>query len=359
MTIQERCCWHCGEPLQAGVGIRARIAGEARAMCCHGCRAAAEWIDHLGLADYYRLRTTPSQTLSDVTTPGDSNDEYWNDAESSRHVIRELGAGLRESLLLIEGMHCTACVWLIERALGAMKGIVSIQVNAVARRARVVWRDSEITLPQILQALPRIGFRALPLDAQGLDDARRHESRAALKRLLVAGFGAMQAMMFAPALYLGAAASLDASTRDLLRWVGFLVATPVVFYSAQPFFAGAMRSLRLGQLGMDVPVAFAIAAVYAASLIEALRGSGEVYFDSISMFVFFLLAGRYLEMRARHHAGDLTDALVRLTPPFADRRLEDGTLQRIAIRELRVGDCVHVSEGGIVPADGALLSRAL
>ena len=200
MTIQERCCWHCGEPLQAGVGIRALVAGQPRPMCCQGCRAAAEWIEHLGLADYYRLRTTPSQTLSDVTTPGNSGDDDWNDAESSRHVIRELGAGLRESLLLIEGMHCTACVWLIERALGAMKGIVSIQVNAVARRARVVWRDSEITLPQILQALPRIGFHALPLDAQGLDDARRHESRAALKRLLVAGFGAMQAMMFAPAL---------------------------------------------------------------------------------------------------------------------------------------------------------------
>ena len=333
------------------------VAGQPRPMCCQGCRAAAEWIEHLGLADYYRLRTTPSQTLSDVTTPGNSDDDDWNDAESSRHVIRELGAGLRESLLLIEGMHCTACVWLIERALGAMKGIVSIQVNAVARRARVVWRDSEITLPQILQALPRIGFphcRSMHKVSTMRADS---ESRAALKRLLVAGFGAMQAMMFAPALYLGAAASLDASTRELLRWVGFLVATPVVFYSAQPFFAGAMRSLKSRQLGMDVPVAFAIAAVYAASFIEALRGSGEVYFDSISMFVFFLLAGRYLEMRARHRAGDLTDALVRLTPPFADRRLEDGTLQRIAIRELRVGDCVHVSEGGIVPADGALLSE--
>ena len=357
MTLHDRGCWHCGEPLQAGTEILAFVAGHPRPMCCQGCRAAAEWIEHLGLADYYRLRTIPSRTLSDVATPGSIDDDLWEDAESSRHVIRELGAGLRESLLLIEGMHCTACVWLIERALGAMKGIVSIQVNAVARRARVVWRDSEITLQQILRALPRIGFHALPLDAQGLDDARRHESRAALKRLLVAGFGAMQAMMFAPALFPDAAASLDASTRDLLRWVGFLIATPVVLYSAQPFFAGAMRSLRLRQLGMDVPVAFAIAAVYAASLIETLRGSGDVYFDSISMFVFLLLGGRYLEMRARHHAGDLTDALVRLTPPFADRRGDDGTLQRIAIRELRVGDCVHVSEGGIVPADGALLTE--
>ena len=253
--------------------------------------------------------------------------DSWQDADSARHVIRDLGADLRETLLLIEGVRCTACVWLIERALGAMPGVVSVQVNAVARRARVIWQDSKITLPQLLQALSRTGYRALPLDARGLDDLRRSESRDALKRLLVAGFGAMQAMMYATAIYLGAAESLDASTRDLLRWLGLLVATPVVLYSARPFFAGALRSLEARRVGMDVPVALAIAAVYAASLIEAVRGSGEVYFDSVSMFVFFLLAGRYLEMRARHHARDLTDALARLTPPFAERQLEDGTLQ--------------------------------
>ena len=190
----------------------------------------------------------------------------------------------------------------------------------MARRARVIWRDSKVTLPQLLQTLARTGYRALPLDARGLDDLRRRESRDALKRLLVAGFGAMQAMMYATAIYLGAAESLDASTRDLLRWLGLLVATPVVLYSARPFFAGALRSLQARRVGMDVPVALAMRAVYAASVIEALRGSGEVYFDSVSMFVFFLLAGRYLEMRARHRARDLTDALARLTPPFADRQ---------------------------------------
>ena len=133
--------------------------------------------------------------------------------------------------------------------------------------------------------------------------------------------------MYATAIYLGAAESLDSSTRDLLRWLGLLVATPVVLYSARPFFAGALRSLAARRVGMDVPVALAIAAVYAASLIEAVRGTGEVYFDSVSMFVFFLLAGRYLEMRARHHARDLTDALARLTPPFAERAARGRNLQ--------------------------------
>lgn len=320
-------------------------------MCCQGCRAAAEWIEQLGLAGYYELRTAPAPK------PSDLDHGSWQNADSARHVIRDLGAGLRETLLLIEGVRCTACVWLIERSLGATPGVVSVQVNAVSRRARVIWQDASITLPQLLHTLSRTGYGALPLDARGLTDLRRNESRDALKRLLVAGFGAMQAMMYATAIYLGAAETIDASTRELLRWLGLLVATPVVLYSARPFFAGAMRSLRAGRVGMDVPVALAIAAVYSASLIEAVRGTGEVYFDSVSMFVFFLLAGRYLEMRARHHARDLTDALAHLTPPFADRERDDGTLQRVGIHELRVGDRVRVAEGGIVPADGVLLTE--
>jgi Cu2+-exporting ATPase len=358
MTLLERRCWHCGDALPMDVEIQARVAGELRAMCCHGCRAAAEWIDQLGLAQYYTLRTAPAATQRDAVAPVDADPSAWIDEGDARHVVRDLGAGLRECLLLVEGLHCTACVWLIERALGAMPGIVAIQVNAASRRARVVWRESQVTFATILRAFPRIGFPVRPLDAKGLDDARRHASRTALKRLLVAAFGAMQAMMFAPTLYVGAAAGPDATTRDLLRWVGFLVATPVVFYSAKPFFAGAWRALRSGQLGMDVPVAFAIASVYVASLVEAIRGSGEVYFDSISMFVFFLLAGRYLEMRARHRAGDLTDALARLAPAFAERRDADGTLRRVAVHALRVGDCVHVPEGGVVPADGVLLDAS-
>jgi len=321
-------------------------------LCCQGCLAAAEWIEQLGLADYYAMRAAPGHKPD--AEAGAAHDA-WQDDDNARHVVRNLGGDLRESLLLIDGIRCTACVWLIERSLSAVAGVVSVQVNAVAQRARVTWRDSQIALPRILQALSRTGYRALPLDARGLDDLRRIESRDALKRLLVAGFGTMQAMMFASVIYV-AGDTIEPSTRELLRWLGLLVATPVVFYSARTFFVGAWRSLSARRVGMDVPVALAIAAVYVASLIEAWRGSGEVYFDSISMFVFFLLSGRYLEMRARHRARDLTDSLARLTPPFADRQ-GDGGFQRVGIHELRAGDCVRVAEGGIVPADGVLLGE--
>lgn len=356
MTAGARGCWHCGEPLPAGEAIHANVGGVSHPVCCVGCRAAAEWIDQLGLADYYRLRSqfAPRAPGADEAARSATT---WSRAELSRYVVRELGAGRREAIVLVEGVRCAACVWLIEHALTAVPGVLAVQVNANAQRARITWDETLCSLPQILGALMRAGYRALPLDAAALDDARRRESREALKRLIVAGFGAMQAMMYASALYLGAFDGMDTTTRDLFRWLGLLVATPVVFYSARPFFTGAIRALHGRRLGMDVPVALAIALIYVASIVEALRGGAEVYFDSVSMFVFFLLVGRYLEMQARHRAGDLTDALARLTPMFADRIREDGTLERVGAAELARGDRVHIAEGGAVPADGVLLNE--
>lgn len=355
MNVTGANCWHCGEVLPPTGVVHAEVAGSRRSLCCEGCHAAAAWIEQLGLGDYYRLRTHPAQKPEPNRNESES-DQAWQRAEVARHVVRDLGDHRREMVLLVEGIRCAGCVWLIERALGGLPGMQQVQVNAASRRARVVWDERNNSLTQILQTLSRAGYQAVPLDAQALDDARRRESRAALKRLLVAGFGAMQAMMYAAVLYLGALELEDSSTRDLFRWLGFLVATPVVLYSAQPFFAGALQSLKARQLGMDVPVAIAVAAIYLASLIEALRGSGHVYFESVSMFVFFLLAGRYLEMRARHRAGDLTDALARLTPMFAERRRADGSLERIGVHELERDDLVQIREGGVIPVDGVLLS---
>ncbi len=355
MSSAARGCWHCGESLPGAEAPQARVAGTTHAVCCEGCRAAAEWIDQLGLADYYRLRSAPASRAPE-SSEASRTSAAWARPGLERHVVRELDSDRREAMLLVEGLRCSACVWLIERALGALPGVLHVQVNAAARRARITW-TAPCSLPRILEALLRAGYRPLPLDAAALDDSRRREQRTALKQLVVAGFGAMQAMMYASGLYFGVFDGIDATARELLRWLGLLVATPVVFYSARPFFAGALRSLRARRLGMDVPVAIAIALIYAASVYEAFHGGAEVYFDSVGMFVFFLLTGRYLEMRARHRAGDLTDALARLTPAFADRVRADGTLERVGAIELAAGDVVLIAAGGGVPADGALESE--
>jgi len=347
-------CWHCSEPLSPGEIIVATVAGADHAVCCQGCKAAAEWIDQLGLADYYRLRSEPA--LRPPAEQADSS--HWQHSELARHVIHELPEGRQEAVMLVDGIRCAACVWLIERALACVAGVDSVQVNAVARRARVVWDPRRCHLADIVEAFQRAGYQALPLDARAFADSRREESRSALKRLAVAGFGAMQAMMYASALYFGAFDAAGPDTRDLFRWLGLMVSSPVVLYSAQPFFAGALRALRARRLSMDVPVALAIALIYAASVVEMLRGASEVYFDSVSMFVFFLLLGRHLEMRARHRAGNLTDALARLTPAFADRVRPDGTIERINAAALVVGDRVRIATGAVVPADGTLQGAA-
>jgi len=282
----------------------------------------------------------------------------WQRQSLQRHVVHRRDDGLAETLLLVEGLRCANCVLRLEKALTALPSVKRVRINAASRRARVVWADDRASLQTLLDCVERAGYQPLPLEAGALDDARRDESRAALKRLLVAGFGAMQAMMYASVLYVGAIDPLGEATRALFRWIGFLIAAPVVLYSAQPFFAGAMRALRARHLGMDVPIALAIAIVYGASLIAAISGHGEVYFDSVTMLVFFLLIGRYLEMRARHRALDLTDALARATPTVAQRREADGRLQPVAVSELRAGDRVQVDTGALVPADGVSESPA-
>jgi P-type Cu2+ transporter len=178
MTAATPGCWRCGEPNPDLDAPQAIVGGIARSVCCNGCRAAAQWIDHLGLADYYRLRSAPAPRVSD-RIEGATDASSWAHLQLARHVVRELGPSRREVMMLIEGLRCAACVWLIERALATLPGIVSAQVNAVASRARIVWDDAQCTLPEILALLARFGYRASPLNAAAFDDARLRESRIA------------------------------------------------------------------------------------------------------------------------------------------------------------------------------------
>ena len=320
-------------------------------MCCIGCRAAAEWIASLGLQDYYRLRDAPPPRAVVV---GDYS--AWDRDQLQRMYVHHRDGGEAEVCVLLEGMRCPACSWLIERALSAMPGVREIGVSVPGKRVRIVWQPQLGSLSQLLGALAHLGYVPHPLDRESLNDVVEREQRTALKRLMVAGLGMMQAMMFAIVLYAGALEGIETSTRDFFRWIGLLVTIPVVFYAARPFFAGAWRELRALRPGMDTPVAFAVALVFVASIVETLRGGAHVYFDSASMFVFLLLGGRYLEMRARHRAADVVDALARLQPAVAERLDANGVPESVGVHELQIGDCVVVADGATVPADGELVS---
>ena len=349
-----RTCFHCGEPVPPDLGLTVRVGGVERPVCCRGCEAAAAWIQGLGLADYYRLRTRSADRV-------ESGADYsaWDRPAMRRMHVRVHSPGRAEVVVLVDNMRCAACAWLIERALGTQEGVCEVGVSAPARRVRLVFDPRTTRLSTLLESLARLGYTPHPLDIAALDALRQRESRDALKRLVVAGLGTMQAMMYAVALYAGQFDGMDPATRDFFRWLGFLVATPVVLYSARPFFAGAWREWRTRRLSMDTPVALAIAMIYVASLYATLTRGGEIYFDSVSMFVLFLLGARYVEMRARHRAGDLVDALARLQPATAERLHGDGdTGETVGVHELEAGDRVRVAAGASVPADGILLDRA-
>ncbi|MDZ7828657.1 MAG: heavy metal translocating P-type ATPase [Halofilum sp. (in: g-proteobacteria)] len=347
-------CFHCGEPVPPGENRTVRIDGRDRPVCCPGCEAVAGLIAGAGLTEFYRFREGAAPT----PTP-DTPDEWTafdRDAVQAAFV-RTLPGGGREALLAIEGMYCAACAWLIERMLGSIDGVADIQVNPATGRALLHWNPERVALSRLLRRMNELGYRPQPLGAADSVPAATRERRAALKRLAVAGLGMMQVMMYAVGLYAGAIHSdMDPEIAALLRGVSLLIATPVVFYAAAPFFRGAWRDLRSGRPGMDVPVALAIGGAYAASTWNTLIGSGEVYFDSVAMFVFFLSVARYFEMSARFRATDAGEALARTLPATALRVGPGGAEQRVALAELAVGDRVRVRAGESVPADGRVLS---
>ncbi|MDZ7661763.1 heavy metal translocating P-type ATPase [Thiohalophilus sp.] len=354
MVEQQHSCFHCGQPVPPGSHYQAVIDGQARPMCCPGCEAVANAIVEAGLADFYRYRTdnapNPSQLVPDVL---ETLDLYDRPEVQQRFVSGEPEE--REAALILEGITCAACVWLSERHVGRLPGVLEFSVNYSTQRARVRWDERQIHLSDILKAISAIGYLAHPYDPQHQARVHQRERGRALRRLAVAGLGMMQVMMLAVALYAGEDQGMSPEMMHFLRWVSLVIATPVVWYSGWPFFSGAWRDLRQRRLGMDVPVALAVSGTYLASLIATVSRSGEVYFESATMFVFFLLLGRFLEMGARQRASAAVESLATLLPALATRLEADGSECRVGVAELVPGDRVRIRPGETVPADGEIL----
>jgi len=263
--------------------------------------------------------------------------------------------GLTRTVFAVEGMRCAGCARSIERAIGALDGIERVQVNVATARVAVDWRADRTRLGDILRAVGQAGFRPLPLAGEQADQSFRLERRTAIKRIGLAGLGMMQVMMFVYGLYAADPGGIDPQLAQYLRVVSMLVATPVLLYSGAPFFSGAWQNLKRRTLGMDVPVAAAIALAYGASVFNTLRGEGEVYFDSVTMFIFFLLTGRFVEMTVRQRSLSGSEALARSVPATALRVRPGGSTERVHVGALASGDRISIPRGSVVPVDCELL----
>jgi Cu2+-exporting ATPase len=265
--------------------------------------------------------------------------------------------GRAQAQLAIEGIHCGACVQLIEMRVAALPGVLSVTVSQVTHRARVVWDGARASLQDVLAAVAGAGYRAWPVSA-GINPQQRSARRRELWRLFVAGFAMMQLMMYAFPAYIAGEGDLEPGIDVLLKLAGFVITLPVLLFSAAPFFRGALRDMRLRRVGMDVPVALAIAVTFLYSTWTTFLTPGPVYYDSLAMFVFLLLGGRWLEALARERAASAIEELARMQPARAQRFANfpaSRETQDVAVEELQPADMVLVAPGAACPADGTVL----
>jgi Cu2+-exporting ATPase len=352
MTHPEQC-FHCALPVPAGCNLTVDIAGAAQPLCCPGCKAVAELIRDTGMTRYYELRDAPDPGVG--RPPEEAAEWSVFDGEEMLDAFTDRQDETREATIYVGGMYCSACSWLIETTMNKQPGIDSAEVNPITHRLRLRFPADEGSLSGYLATLADLGYQPQPLSPESTTRPEVTEQRTALKRLLVASLGMMQVMMFAVGLYAMDFQGIDPEMQHFLRLVSFFVTTPVVFYSARPFLTSAWRGIVGRKPGMDLPVSIAVGSAYAASVYSTFTRGEAVWFDSVTMFVFFLTLGRFLEMRARHRSIDRSAALSSLLPNTATR--VDGDAHAIVpVSQLRRGDRLLIRAGEPIPADGELAS---
>jgi len=354
MTSQP--CYHCGLPVPPDSDFTLEISGQPRAMCCPGCLAVATAIRDGGLERFYQYRTSNAERPEAVS---DHLLAAYDLPEVQADYVEILDNGDRQIQLLVGGISCSACAWLIEKHLQRIPGISEVQVNVTSHRAMVSWDPGKLELSQLLGALQDIGYDPRPVSDEAVRELRQRENRRFLQRLGIAGLGMMQAGMVAVGLYAGAFQDMEPVWENYLRWVSLIIALPVVLFSAYPFYRAAWRSLSQRHLTMDVPVSLAILLAFSASCWATVTRSGEVYFDSVAMFTFFLLLGRYLEMRVRHRNDMQAESLGQLLPVTACRLNAEGAGEpgeTVPVKALRAGDRIRVPAGDTIPCDGEILA---
>lgn len=349
-------CFHCALPVPKGTSWTVRFDGQTRALCCAGCEAVARTILDNGLEDYYRKRTAqPGAGQVDATLREALARAARIDAVAP---ASPLPSGEQSHLnLTIEGITCAACAWLAERTLARVPGVVQASVQYVTHIANVDF-DPKLTSPGALAAaIARVGLAATPVAANGAEDRRARRRRDAWE-LGVAVFSMMQAMMFTVPFYFAEPGAIEPEVMALMNMAAMLVTIPAIVFSARRFFSGAWRDVSHGRIGMDVPVAVAIAATFATSVAATFAGSGATYFDAIGMFVSLLLTARWFESGLRDRALDTLERARANHPPHARRAMADGAVETIAAQDIALDDVLLLEPGDVLAADGVTLDSA-
>ena len=358
-------CYHCGGELESGHLFQEVLGGQDRQFCCAGCLAIAQTIHGQGLDAFYARRIPlGSRPKDSVQSPMQISEalQAYDDPSLVTRFSRQLDGDTRLITLRLEKIRCAACVWLNEQHLRRQPGVLDVQMNYVTQRAQIKYQADRIKISEILHAVEMIGYEAWPFEPSQAADASKRERRQLLMRLGVAVLGMMQVMMYAWPTYTNAE-DLIVEHALLLSWTSWLLTVPVVVYSAGPMFKAAWHSLRLfpqtKMLGMDVPVTLAIGLAFLAGTMTLVTNSGDSYFDSITMFVAFLLAARYVELLARQDAQGGAEALAKQLPATCERladfpQTSQGTI--VPVVKCQIGDVIRVAPGELIALDGKILA---
>jgi len=353
-------CFHCSEPVPKGLDYIVTINDIPQIMCCIGCQSVAQTIVDNGLIEYYKFRSEPAVKGESLIPQELARHQLLDDESlqdeftySIKHQGESVSSSIKETILTVDGISCVACAWLIEMQLSKTLGILSISVNATTQRATVRWNNETLKLSKIISKISGIGYQALPFKASNVEQANQIQSKRFIKRLGISGILMMQVLMIAIGLYFGAFADMESYNLVYLRWISLFLTLPIVTYGAFPFYAGAIKTLKMKRLSMDVPVSIAIILAFIASSWATFNQQGEVYFESVAMFTFLLLIGKFLEFRARSRAAEVSANLLKLMP-LAATKLIDGIETYIAAKKLIAQDIIQIKPGETVPADGII-----
>ncbi len=367
--MSEIYCFHCGLPVPENLNLFVTIDGKDEPVCCAGCQAVANAILEAGYQNFYKYRTNPTPTGQEIVPDLIKKTKVYDNPAIQKRFVRYESENIREAALILEGITCAACIWLNEQHLRSLPGVIEVQINYSNHRARVRWDESQIHLSEILQAVSRIGYIAHPYDPAQQQEIIERERKQQLRRIGVAGVLGMQVMMFSLALYAGEWYGIEPEFKGLFYWINLFLTLPILFYSAQPFFKSAWRDVSHGQVGMDVPITLGISLAFIGSLYSvftydfAVISGDQVYFDSIAMFVFFLLTARYFDLVARQRSTQVAENLVHLVPTMATRLRqtaeggegEGGEEDLVLVADLEIGDIVLIRPGENIPADGRVV----
>lgn len=338
-------CAHCGLPVPRGL----LAPGQTLQFCCSACRTVYQTIHAEGLGAYYELRDRRPEERAKAAPSAFSE---MDEAAWRERAGRARPDGLYEADLLLEGLHCAACVWLVERTLAQVPGVREGRLDFVRRRVHVVLDPETAALSALCARLARVGYVPHPL-ARGREDVRRREERSMLTRIGVAGAVAGNVMLIAFALYGGWFGGMAREFEVFFRWASLVVSLPSMLYAAVPFYRGAWGGLRAGVLHMDLPISLGVLVGFASGIVNTIRGSGEIYFDSVATLVFLLLVGRWLQLRQQRRAAEASE-LIFAPAPASARRWQEGAFRVVPAASLEAGDRVEVRPGERIPADAVV-----